>query len=123
MRRSFGVVACIVGLLSSVDGASAAAPRRHTSPRASAAAGAGDPPLAWEQGHPERRPWSRELLAQVRLRLASFDRAADIASFCPRYGSLSAAERSRVIATIAVGIARFESSYNPRLHYHEPPPL
>jgi hypothetical protein len=79
--------------------------------------------LNWEKGHPERSAWTKALLAEVNATLASFDKAIDIASYCPRYRSLDAPNRAYVIATIAVGIAKYESQYDPKLHYGEPPPL
>jgi hypothetical protein len=79
--------------------------------------------LPWETGHPERADWSRELRQQLSAKLSSFESAEDIAAYCPSYSTLTAAQKVDVLATIAVRIAKFESSYNPKQHFHEPPPL
>ena len=86
-------------------------------------AAAQTPHLAWEKGHSERKTWSQEFLNQFAAQLPAFDRAKDIALYCPRYSSLPAAERIYVLATIAVAIAKFESNFNPKQHFGEPPPL
>ncbi len=79
--------------------------------------------LPWEKAHPERKAWSNALMSDLSDHLASFGSARDIGSFCPNYARLSAADRVWVIATIAVAIAKFESNFNPRQHFGEPPPL
>lgn len=81
------------------------------------------PGLAWENNHSERLPWSAELRTQVRANLLSFNKATDWADFCPGWGSLSDDNKVDVVATMAVGIAKFESNYNPHTIFHEPPPL
>jgi hypothetical protein len=79
--------------------------------------------LAWEINHSERLPWSRELRAQVKANLASFDKATDWADFCPAYASLDEDGRVEVISTLAVAIVRYESNYDPRKVFREPAPL
>jgi hypothetical protein len=81
------------------------------------------PALAWEKGHPERISWSAELRNQISSYLADFDKAPDLADFCPAYSTISAQDRVSVLATIIVGIAKYESNYNPKEHFGEPPPL
>lgn len=83
----------------------------------------GAAPLAWEKGHPERRSWSQTLRDQIAEHLSTFDGASDITNFCPGYAQLPADDRVHVLATIAVGIAKFESGYDPTRHFGEPPPL
>ena len=69
--------------------------------------------LAWEDGDAGRAQWSGELRAQIRGNLKSFDKASDIASFCPAYATLDADDKTSVLATLMVGIARYESGYTP----------
>ena len=76
--------------------------------------------LAWENGSVERAAWSAELRTQVAANLTSFDKASDMASFCPAYGSLTKDQKVEVLSTLIVGIARYESGYDPRQRYHEP---
>jgi len=80
-------------------------------------------PLAWEKQHPERKPWSIALRAEIGKKLDDFDRATDLDLYCPRYRKLSTDDRVSAIAAMAVAIAKFESGYNPKQHFGEPPPL
>ncbi|HMS95276.1 MAG TPA: transglycosylase SLT domain-containing protein [Tabrizicola sp.] len=80
-------------------------------------------PLAWEANHPERQAWSQRLRAEIALQLGDFGVPSDIASYCPGYGSLPDPQRGEVWATLAVAIARRESSYKPTTVFMEPPPL
>lgn len=80
-------------------------------------------PLSWEKNHPERIAWSKELLQDFQNNLATFDKAGDVASFCPKWKTLDADHKVHVLATMAVSIALYESAYNPNSIYHEPPPL
>lgn len=79
--------------------------------------------LAWEDGTPERAAWSAELRKQVANNLTSLSKASDMAGFCPAYASLSNDQKVEVLADLMVGIARYESNYDPHQIYHEPPPL
>ena len=76
-------------------------------------------PLSWESSHPERAAWSTELRSQIKSVLSVFDSASDVASFCPKYNSLTEAQRIDVWATMAVKITLFESSYDPNNKYYE----
>lgn len=79
--------------------------------------------LKWEIGHPERAPWSSEISSLFKKNLDSFNSAADIKSFCPKWTSLIEDRKVFVLGTMAVAIALYESSYKPDTVYHEPPPL
>ncbi|MEI9905964.1 MAG: transglycosylase SLT domain-containing protein [Asticcacaulis sp.] len=79
--------------------------------------------LAWEDGSAERAGWSAELRTQIANNLTSLSKASDMASFCPAYASLSKDQKVEVLANLMVGIARYESNYDPHTVYHEPPPL
>lgn len=80
-------------------------------------------PLAWEQDHPEREPWSERLLALMAEQLPAFDKATDIGLYCPRYVGLDDDGRAHALATMAVSIAFFESAYDPHARVYLPPPL
>ena len=78
------------------------------------------PPLAWESGHPKRAAWSRELRAGLTAELGRLDAAGDASSFCPPFAGLQPADKVEVLATLAVGVALFESGYDPSQRYREP---
>jgi hypothetical protein len=79
--------------------------------------------LAWEANHPERVSWSTELRTQFSNHLSDFAAASDLADFCPKYQALSDPGKIEALATLAVAIAKYESNYNPKQHFGEPPPL
>lgn len=78
------------------------------------------PSLSWENGGVERAMWSETLRDQVAANLASFDKASDMAGYCPAYGHLDKKDKVEVISTLIVGIARYESGYDPHQRFHEP---
>lgn len=80
-------------------------------------------PLAWEANHPERQEWSQRLRAEFAQQLGDFGVPSDMASYCPGYAGLSDPQRVEVWATLAVAIARRESSYKATTVFMEPPPL
>ena len=75
--------------------------------------------LSWESSHPERAAWSKELRSQIADVLPAFDAASDRTSFCPKYASLTTAQRIDVWATMAVKIVYLESGYDPNNKYYE----
>lgn len=79
--------------------------------------------LEWEVNHPERIPWSVNLRSKIFLELTEFLQAKNWALYCTKFNFLSDNQKVDVIATVAVGMALYESSYNPKAVYHEPPPL
>ena len=81
------------------------------------------PALAWESGHPERTAWSAALRTAFHIRLAEIGVPADIGGYCPTFAALNDAGRVEALSTMAVAIARRESSYQPDQVYPEPPPL
>lgn len=80
-------------------------------------------PLAWEKNHPERVVWSARLRMQITQNLPAFLKAGDWSLYCSKFTLLSEGEKVDAIATMAVAIALYESSYKPASVYHEPPPL
>lgn len=80
-------------------------------------------PLAWEMGHAERASWSEHLNNAMKANLATFNGAKDVTDFCPKWITLDNDQKVLVLSTMAVEIARYESSFNPNSIYHEPPPL
>ena len=81
------------------------------------------PGLSWEYDHSERLPWSAELRKQVRANLTGFEKATDLADFCPTWSGLSEDDKVEVLSSLAVGIALYESDFDPHKIYHEPDPL
>ncbi|WII72068.1 murein L,D-transpeptidase catalytic domain family protein [Bdellovibrio sp. 22V] len=77
--------------------------------------------LAWEtSSKPERKNWSQYLMKLVLEDWNSLLKGtSDITSFCPTYYSLNNNERANVWAQLFVGMARYESNYNPTSRMHE----
>jgi hypothetical protein len=77
--------------------------------------------LAWNtSAHPERAEWSQYLMKLVLNDYPSLlDGASDMATFCPTYSSLNNNQRANVWAQIFVGMARYESGYDPTSRYQE----
>jgi hypothetical protein len=76
-------------------------------------------PLAWEnttEPHPERKAWSQTLKKQIIKHLPIFRRSKDITFFCPNFSSLDENEEIKAIGDLFVGIARYESSFDPKLY-------
>lgn len=73
--------------------------------------------LSWEnttEAHPERKPWSEALIKSLNENWAVFDSAKDIQTFCPKYKSLDKAGRLKAWGELWVGLAYYESGYNPK---------
>ena len=68
--------------------------------------------LDWEDGHSDRAKWSAKLRGDIYSHIADFNKA-DWSKYCKKFDSLSNIDRVEVIATMAVAIAYFESSYDP----------
>lgn len=74
-------------------------------------------PLSWEnttEAHPERKPWSEALIKSLNENWAVFDSAKDIQTFCPKYKSLDKTGRLKAWGELWVGLAYYESGYNPK---------
>ena len=69
--------------------------------------------LSWET-KPERIAWSDSLMSRMDTDWALFDSAKDIGKFCPKYGSLPKQSRMKAWGEIWVGLAYYESSWNPK---------
>lgn len=72
-------------------------------------------PLSWESSaHPERAAWSAYLeqiiVSDWSTLLAGAD---DMATFCPRYSSLSNDQRANFWAMLFSAMSNYESAYNP----------
>ncbi|BCM92336.1 hypothetical protein IAD21_04215 [Abditibacteriota bacterium] len=77
--------------------------------------------LSWDN-KPERQAWSAALLSAVDLHLAALEKGKPN-MFIAGYDGLSS-EKQRVFwAELVIGMAKYESSWNPHSIYHEPPPL
>lgn len=79
--------------------------------------------LSWEKNHPERQPWSAAVVKMINQKFASFDRAKDAKTFCPKYDRLTHDERVLVWAEMVVSVTQYESDFNPRCAFKEPAPL
>lgn len=93
--------------------AACASPDLPNAPSAALPSAAAPAPLGWEDGSAERRLWSETLRAALRPHLATFAKAADGAAFCPAWEGLAPEDRLEVVATLAVGVSRYESGHNP----------
>jgi hypothetical protein len=69
--------------------------------------------LSWET-KPERKAWSDSLISRMNAEWALYDAAKDIGTFCPKYGALPKATRQKAWGEIWVGLAYYESSWNPK---------
>lgn len=79
--------------------------------------------LAWEKNHPERAAWTKELKFEIKSNLAAFNEASDWSLYCKKYVALKSGLQVNAIATLAVGIALYESGYDAGSVYQEPAPL
>lgn len=75
--------------------------------------------LAWEAGHTERKAWSAFACAAVDANFAAYEKAQDATRICPKYTSLSKAQKETVWAQFWVGVAKFESSWSPTNRFLE----
>ncbi len=78
--------------------------------------------LNWEnttEAHPERKPWSAQIKKSLGVSRADIEKASDLTSFCPKYFSLSAADREKALGELIVGMAYYESGYKPETIYRE----
>lgn len=75
--------------------------------------------LSWEHGHPERAAWSAELFKKISASLPVFENAQDLEDFC----RLSAESPPTIsMAEMFVQISFYESGWDPKSLYQEPPP-
>ena len=77
--------------------------------------------LSWDDS-PERLAWSRALIADVRQHKSELD-AGHPDDFIPGYSALSPEGQIKFWAELVIAIAKYESTWNPRAHFKEPPPL
>jgi hypothetical protein len=77
--------------------------------------------LSWDDDA-TRKTWSAALVAAVREHKDELDRGNPDA-FIPGYAQLSPDEQVKFWAELVVAIAKYESNWNPRAHFKEPPPL
>lgn len=76
-------------------------------------------PLSWEsttEPHPERKAWSQTLKKQIIKHLPVFRRSDDITFFCPNFSSLDERQMIKALGDLFVGIARYESSFDPTIY-------
>jgi len=77
-------------------------------------------PLDWETSdHPERKAWSAAAEQMVLQKLSSFDQAQDAFMFCPNYPNLTQTQKVNFWAQLIVGVAYYESSWDPTSRYDE----
>lgn len=72
--------------------------------------------LSWElttAPRPERKPWSDAVVRYLDENFSTFDSAKDFSTFCPRYGSLSRAQKLKAWGEFWVAAAYYESGFNP----------
>lgn len=74
-------------------------------------------PLSWEktsEAHPERKPWSEALSEAIEAHLPIYEKAKDVVFFCPKFEKLSRMEKIKALGDIFVGLAYYESGFNPK---------
>ena len=75
------------------------------------------PKISWETAkNPERRAWSVKTCALIDELMPKLDKASDL----KRFGS---GDKKKLWAEIISAMVYFESGYNPKSYYMEPPPL
>ncbi|QDK37701.1 hypothetical protein [Bdellovibrio sp. NC01] len=77
--------------------------------------------LAWEtSSKPERTQWSLYLQDIITNQWNSLlAGSSDITTFCPKYYSLDNDHRANAWAALFVGVAKFESAWDPTTRFHE----
>ena len=71
------------------------------------------PPLSWEENHPERASWSRELRKQIVIHFDDLSSAKDMPYFCPTFHYLNNSQKILALSEMMVWTAYYESSWNP----------
>ena len=71
------------------------------------------PPLSWEENHPERAAWSKELKKQVVIHFDDLSSAKDMPYFCPTFHYLNNSQKILALSEMMVWTAYYESSWNP----------
>ena len=72
--------------------------------------------LYWEnttEPHPERIPWSDELISLLSKDFDLYDKASDFKEICPKYNSLGKNLKLKSLGEFMVGLAYYESSFKP----------
>lgn len=88
-----------------------------------------DPRFVVEMGRAVWRPEWSEFTQNTILRMgknllkADPNVAASVENLCPRYNVLTAAQRARFWTVAMASISYYESAFNPRTRFFEPPPL
>lgn len=73
--------------------------------------------LPWDQP-----TWSQHLLQKIGENLPVFLAAKDVTEFCPTIRALPKVKQTQVLGEMFVRIAYWESGFNPKSTYQEPPP-
>ena len=78
--------------------------------------GAGTPrvALSWEStmgAHPERAAWSNYLTGLIWKNLSTYEKAADVAFFCPKWATLEDEQKVKAVGELWVSTAFFESGF------------
>jgi Transglycosylase SLT domain len=77
--------------------------------------------LSWDV-KPERKPWSAELIRAIQGAHAELE-TGNPNAFIAGYDGLALDGKLLFWAELVVAMAKFESNWNPRNIFHEPPPL
>lgn len=70
--------------------------------------------LSWENGHPERAAWTKQLIDIITPDIEVFYTASDITKIRPDFKTLSKSKQILVIAELFSAMAFYESSWNPK---------
>ena len=66
------------------------------------------------EAHPERKSWTVAVYDNLDKYFAVYDSAKDTIRFCPKYKSLTANQKKKVIGEFLVALSFYESSFNPK---------
>lgn len=75
--------------------------------------------LSWEVGHPERKSWTAKVEVLLKELMPKLDKAQDFEKLLGK----KPADKYKAWGEVIVAVVKFESNYNPKTVYGEPPPL
>lgn len=78
-------------------------------------------PLLWEAARSDGKAWTTHTMNVVKNEVASslMGGTSDIATFCPRYHTLTNHERANFWGMLVSAMVKYESSFKPTLRYKE----
>lgn len=68
--------------------------------------------LSWEKNHPERAAWSKVLALEVKDAFQTLQSAKDITRICPKFGSLTDADKISALSEFWIAVSYYESGWD-----------